>query len=85
MQENVVCVVENGKKDIYQTLRPDIGSMRKFLKEHKQYGARVERIKGGRHLFSLCWLIYSFFLLIAYNSFIVAYSAQDRKLPVLIF
>ncbi len=32
----VACVVESGKKDIYQTLRPDIGAMRKFLKRQKR-------------------------------------------------
>ena len=40
----VACVVESGKKDIYQTLRPDIGSMRKFLNEQKQHGYRVELV-----------------------------------------
>jgi len=40
----VACVVESGKKDIYQTLRPDIGAMRKFLKEQKQHGNRVELV-----------------------------------------
>ena len=40
----VACVVESGKKDIYQTLRPDIGAMRKFLKEQKQNGHRVELV-----------------------------------------
>ena len=40
----VACVVESGKKDIYQTLRPDIGSMRKFLKEQKQHDYRVELV-----------------------------------------
>ena len=34
----VACVVENGKKDIYQTLRSDIGSMRKFLEKQKSSG-----------------------------------------------
>ena len=38
----VACVVENGKKDIYQTLRSDIGSMRKFLEKQKSSGHRVE-------------------------------------------
>ncbi len=38
----VACVVENGKRDIYQTLRSDIGSMRKFLKKQKSSGHRVE-------------------------------------------
>ena len=40
----VACVVESGQKDIYQTLRPDIGSMRKFLNEQKQHGYRVELV-----------------------------------------
>ena len=47
----VACVVENGKRDIYQTLRSDIGSMRKFLKKHKLSGHRVElafEISGHR-------------------------------------
>jgi len=34
----VACVVENGKKDIYQTLKSDIGSMRKFLEKQKSVG-----------------------------------------------
>ena len=38
----VACVVESGKKDIYQTLKSDIGSMRKFLEKHKSSGHRVE-------------------------------------------
>ncbi len=38
------CVVESGKKDIHWTLRPDIGAMRKFLKEQKQHGYRVELV-----------------------------------------
>jgi transposase len=40
----VACVVENGKKDIYQALGPDIESMRKFLIKHKQSGHRVELV-----------------------------------------
>ena len=27
----VACVVEKGKRDIYETMGPDVGSMRKFL------------------------------------------------------
>jgi len=27
----VACVVQKGKREIYQTIGPDIGSMRKFL------------------------------------------------------
>jgi len=38
----VACVVENGKRDIYETLGPDVGSMRKFLLKQKQSGDRVE-------------------------------------------
>ena len=38
----VACVVENGKKDIYQTLKSDIRSMRKFLEKQKPSGHRVE-------------------------------------------
>ena len=38
----VACVVESGKKDIYQTLKSDIGSMRKFLEKEKSSGHRVE-------------------------------------------
>jgi len=41
-KEVVACVVENGKKDIYQTFSADIGSMRKFLLSQKQSGGRVE-------------------------------------------
>ena len=40
----VACVVENGKKDIYQTLGADIESMRKFLKEQKQFGDRLDLV-----------------------------------------
>jgi transposase len=40
----VACVVQSGKKDIYETLKPDIGSMRKFLKEQKQHAHRVELV-----------------------------------------
>jgi len=38
----VACVVEKGKRDIYETMGPDVGSMRKFLLAQKQSGARVE-------------------------------------------
>jgi len=38
----VACVVENGKRDIYETLGPDVGSMRKFLLKQKHSGDRVE-------------------------------------------
>lgn len=38
----VACVVENGKRDIYETLGPDVGSMRKFLLKQKQSGVWVE-------------------------------------------
>ena len=38
----VACVVEKGKRDIYETLGPDVGSMRKFLLKQKQPGDRVE-------------------------------------------
>lgn len=37
----VACVVENGKKDLYQTLGPDIGSMRKFLLSQRRGDGRV--------------------------------------------
>ena len=42
-KKTVVCVVESGKKDIYRTLGPDIGSMKKFRKPSQFYG----RIDGG--------------------------------------
>ena len=41
-KKTVACVVENGKKDIYQTLGPDVESMQRFLKEQKRAGCRVE-------------------------------------------
>ena len=36
-----VCVIEQGKKDIYDTIGPDIGSMRQFLLSQKQDGSRL--------------------------------------------
>ena len=42
-KKTVACVVENGKKDIYQTVGPDIGSMKKFLLQQK-------RCNSKRHL-----------------------------------
>ena len=41
-KKTVACVVENGKKDIYQTLGPDVESMQRFLEEQKRAGHRVE-------------------------------------------
>jgi len=38
----VACVVESGKKDIYQKSKVDIGSIRKFLKGQKRSGHKVE-------------------------------------------
>ena len=38
----VACVVENCKQDIYQTLGPDISSMRRFLLGQKRSGDRIE-------------------------------------------
>ena len=37
-------VVESGKKDVYQTLGSDIKFMRKFLKEQRRSGHRVELV-----------------------------------------
>jgi len=37
----VACVVEKGKRDIYETMGPDVGSMREFLLAQKQSGKRV--------------------------------------------
>lgn len=39
--KTVACVVENGKKDLYQTIRPDIVSMRRFLISQKQTGYKI--------------------------------------------
>jgi len=41
-KKTVACIVESGKKDIYQTLGPDVESMKMFLKEQKRAGHRVE-------------------------------------------
>lgn len=38
----VACVVEAGKSDMYETLGPDVGSMRKFLLSQRHSGKRVE-------------------------------------------
>ena len=49
----VACVVENGKKDIYQTLRSDIESKRMFFEKQKSSGQKVEltyEISGQRDL-----------------------------------
>jgi transposase len=42
VNKTVACVVENGRRDIYETIGPDIGSMRKFLTKQKQTGVPVE-------------------------------------------
>jgi transposase len=36
-----VCIVESGKKDLYATIGPDIGSMKKFLLSQRQKGVRI--------------------------------------------
>ena len=36
-----VCVIESGKKDVYATISPDIGSMKKFLLSQRQDGIRI--------------------------------------------
>lgn len=41
-KKTVACVVQNGKRDIYQTLGPDVVSLRRFLKGQKKSGDRVE-------------------------------------------
>ena len=38
----VACVVQKGERDMYQTLGPDVGSMRKFLLSQKRSGDKVE-------------------------------------------
>ena len=38
----VACVVQKGKRDIYQSIGPDVGSMRKFLLSQKRSGDKVE-------------------------------------------
>ena len=40
-KKTVACVVENGKKDNYQTLGPDIASMKKFLLQQKRCNSKV--------------------------------------------
>ena len=40
-KKTVACVVQNGKKDIYATIGPDIESMRKFLIQQKQDHSKV--------------------------------------------
>ncbi|MFA5659365.1 MAG: IS110 family transposase [Oscillospiraceae bacterium] len=39
--KTVACVVENGKNDIYQTIGPDVQSMRQFLLNQKQPGYKI--------------------------------------------
>lgn len=39
--KTVACVLENGKNDIYQTIRPDVQSMRQFLISQKQPGCKI--------------------------------------------
>jgi len=39
--KTVCCVVESGKKDIYQTIGPDVQSMKKFLISQRQMGYKV--------------------------------------------
>ena len=36
-----VCVIESGKKDVYDTIGPDIGSMKRFLLSQKKDGSRL--------------------------------------------
>ena len=40
-KKTVACVVQNGKKDIYATIGPDIGSMKNFLARQKQDHSKV--------------------------------------------
>ena len=40
-KKTVACVVQNGKKDIYATIGPDIGSMKRFLRQQKRDHSRV--------------------------------------------
>lgn len=39
--KTVCCVVESGKNDIYQTIGPDIATMKKFLISQKQSGYKI--------------------------------------------
>jgi transposase len=41
-KKTVVCVVERGKKDVYETIGSDIESMRRFLKKQRRAGGRIE-------------------------------------------
>lgn len=43
-KKTVACVVEAGKADIYQTLGPDIGSIKDFLRKQKQPGYRTHLV-----------------------------------------
>lgn len=43
-KKTVVCIVQSGKKDIYQTLGPDIGSMKKFLLQQKRCDDKVHLV-----------------------------------------
>lgn len=40
-KKTVACVVQNGKKDIYATIGPDVGSMKKFLAKQKHDNSRI--------------------------------------------
>ncbi|MHC4477335.1 MAG: IS110 family RNA-guided transposase [Planctomycetota bacterium] len=40
-KKTVACVVEKGKKDIYRTLRTDIGQMKKFLQMQQRAGEKL--------------------------------------------
>ena len=45
-KKTVACVVENGEKDFYATIEPDVESMKKFLVQQKR------RFSACRHFFA---------------------------------
>lgn len=40
-KKTVACVVQNGKKDTYAAIGPDIGSMKRFLQQQRQDHSKV--------------------------------------------
>ena len=43
-KKTVACVVQNGKKDVYETFRSDIESMRKFLADQKHEHGKIHLV-----------------------------------------
>ena len=43
-KKTVACVVQNGKKDLYATIGPDIGAMRKFLVQQQHNSGKVHLV-----------------------------------------